>query len=564
MEFTVGDFLSLSELEGVRLAAGRSGLDRVITRTNIIDNPDSLDWLMPGELLLSTGYLFQDDQELQKKIIPALADINCAGLCIKTERYLNAAPQIMAEAAERLDFPLIELPFGYSLSAAMDVINRRLFAQGEQRLEKTLEIHREVMQTALTSTGLYNLAETLVRLIGNPVLVTDSSWNLLCHVDRADNPLPLEEYVNTTPKHPPFPESFLATLPNSLGHYKKTVTRSYELSGGRAVRCRIRPIAAHDFIYGYIIVWETVRNLTELDFVAVEQVAIVAALERIRAKEVEQSKLRVRKDFLADLLSGTIESVNAVRSLAKLHGLSFDSRYRCLVARCGPESSLLREQKLLGGGQDAFARNADRLAAAAAQAAKECGVNVVTVSQGVQVVVLADLGQPPEDGTPALRRMAERLVKLLGDGEDPVLVVTGKAVANLAQVSRSYQDTQNGVHMAQASGMRDRVIFMDDFAAYQLLSEHVDRDVLRRFRDGGIGPLLAQDEKNKTQFVDTLDQYFHHNGSISDAARDMYIHRNTYIYRLEKIKHLLGTDLKNPRKLLELQLSLLAHRILDE
>ena len=338
---------------------------------------------------------------------------------------------------------------------------------------------------------------------------------------------------------------FTATVVRATGSWYDV------LHDGETVRCRIRPIAAHDFIYGYIIVWEAVRNLTELDFVAVEQVAIVAALERIRAKEVEQSKLRVRKDFLADLLSGTIESVNAVRSLAKLHGLNFDSRYRCLVARCGPESSLLQEQKRLGRDEDAFARNADRLAAAAAQAAKECGVNMVTVSQGVQVVALADLGTPPEDGTSALRRMAERLGQLLGDGADPVLVVTGKAVSSLAQVSRSYQDTQNGVHMAQASGMRDRVIFMDDFAAYQLLSEHVDRDVLRRFRDGGIGPLLAQDEKNKTQFVDTLEQYFHHNGSISDAARDMYIHRNTYIYRLEKIKHLLGTDLKNPRKLLE-------------
>lgn len=44
----------------------------------------------------------------------------------------------------------------------------------------------------------------------------------------------------------------------------------------------------------------------------------------------------------------------------------------------------------------------------------------------------------------------------------------------------------------------------------------------------------------------------------------MYIHRNTYIYRLEKIKALLGTDLKKSRKLLELQLALLARSILQE
>ena len=45
MELTVQDFLQLSELEGVRLAGGANGTDRVITRTNIIDNPDTLEYL---------------------------------------------------------------------------------------------------------------------------------------------------------------------------------------------------------------------------------------------------------------------------------------------------------------------------------------------------------------------------------------------------------------------------------------------------------------------------------------------------------------------------------------
>ena len=37
----------------------------------------------------------------------------------------------------------------------------------------------------------------------------------------------------------------------------------------------ILPIAAHNFIYGYLIVWESVRSLGELDYVALEQVAVV-------------------------------------------------------------------------------------------------------------------------------------------------------------------------------------------------------------------------------------------------------------------------------------------------
>lgn len=555
MEFTVADFLSDSELDGVGLVAGHNGLDRAITRTNIIDNPDSLDWFMPGELVLSSGYLFQEHPHLQEEIVSALANINCAGLCIKTGRYFQSLPQSMIQQAQKLDFPLIELPFGYSLSTAMDVVNRHLTTQGAHRLEKTLAIHREVMQTALTSAGLQSLTETLVRLIGNPVLVTDSSWNLLCFQDRGDNPYPLREYVHTTVRQPPFSEEFLQSLPNSLRHYKKAVTRSYLVRGETSVRCRIRPIAAHEHIYGYIIVWESVRAMTELDFVAVEQVAVVAALERIRAKEVEQTKLRVRKDFLSDLLSGNIGSVNAARSLAKLHGLPFDCPYRCLV---------LRDQRMGDVNQEDFLVRMDHLSAAVTQAAREYGLPVVTVPQGAQLAVLVQLDTRTPDGVERLRAALERMVALAEESEPDhgVLAVLGKAVTHLGQINDSYRDTQNGVHMALTSGVEDRVIITDDFAVYQLLSEHMDRDTLRRFCQSSIGPLLAHDGEHGTQFVPTLEAYFEHNGSITDAARHMYIHRNTYIYRLEKIKTMLGTDLRNPRKLLELQLGLMAHHIL--
>lgn len=47
--------------------------------------------------------------------------------------------------------------------------------------------------------------------------------------------------------------------------------------------------------------------------------------------------------------------------------------------------------------------------------------------------------------------------------------------------------------------------------------------------------------KSATENIGTFDPNNPDNGSITDAARHMYIHRNTYIYRLEKIKTLLGT-----------------------
>lgn len=566
MEFTVADFLSLPQLEGVRLVAGENGVGRVIVRTNVMDNPDSLDWLMPGEFLLSSGYILREQSELQRTLISSLAEINCAGLCVKLGRYLDALPPAMLQAANELDFPLIELPFGYSLATVAAAINDRIYSQNDRQLEKLLEIHREVMRTALASGQLYGLAETLTRYIGNPVLITDSHWNLLCCVDRPDNPLPLDRYISTAPKQPPFPTAFLETLPQGLRNYKKAITRLFTLESGYQVRCCIHPIAAHGVLYGYLIVWESVRELVELDFAALEQVALVAALERIRTKEVEQTKLRVRKDFLDDLLSGNVASQNAVRSLATIHGLVFDSPYRCLIVWGREGEVLIREEGIPRRNSTDQRLTMEQISSVALQAAAEVGINLVPVPRGVQLVLLVALGQTPPEDTRLLRRMAWGLIRRLSpaDAPSPIQIVAGSPVPTLSEVSKSLKNAQTGVHMARTTALKDPVVFMDDFAVYQLLSENVDRDVLARFCQASIGPLLNHDKKGDAPLAETLNQYFIHGGSISEAAKAMYIHRNTYIYRLEKIKTLLGTDLRNPRKMMELQLAFLAWSILQE
>ena len=562
MEFTVADFLALSEIEGTRIVAGAQGVGRVITRTNIMDNPDTFDWLMPGEFLLSTGYIFKESPEIQRQIVRSLAEINCSGLCIKVKRYLPEIPRCMIEEADRLSFPLIELPFGYSLSTTIALINRKLFHQSDRQMEQTLSIHQEITRTALGSGGLRGIAETLVNLIGDPVLITDSSWNLLSWQDCPESPLPLSRYVNLIKKARLFPGSFTDSLPDNLRHYKKPISRIYEPEEDVSCTCRILPIAAHDYIYGYLVVLETVHPLTELNCVALEQAAVVAALERMRAKEVEQTKLRERKDFFVDLLSGNIESLNAVRSLAELNGLNPERPYRCLLIRYLEDEHRLSVES--GPRRNELLRKSERCLTILAQAAETQGLKITMVPWDLRVSVLVELGHKPENEDARVRAMARRVVELLQDVPpvSPVLVVAGKRVSSLPDIYQSFLSARRGIGMAQAMGLSDTAVFMDDFAVYQLLSENVGRDALLQFCDNAIGPLIRFDQENDSQLIPTLGKYFQHNGNISDAAKALYIHRNTYIYRMDKIKALLNFDFHNPQKMLELQLALLIHQFM--
>ena len=73
-----------------------------------------------------------------------------------------------------------------------------------------------------------------------------------------------------------------------------------------------------------------------------------------------------------------------------------------------------------------------------------------------------------------------------------------------------------------------------------------------------IGPLMEHDRTRRSDLVRTLKTYFATGANASEAADRLFLHRNSMIYRLERIQKLTGLDLKDHRVALALQLGLLA------
>ena len=76
-----------------------------------------------------------------------------------------------------------------------------------------------------------------------------------------------------------------------------------------------------------------------------------------------------------------------------------------------------------------------------------------------------------------------------------------------------------------------------------------------------IRSLVEYDKQNATNMVETLDCYFACNCNVSETAKALFIHRNTLIYRIAKIKSILGRDLKDSEERLLLQLGLRVYQV---
>jgi sugar diacid utilization regulator len=109
-----------------------------------------------------------------------------------------------------------------------------------------------------------------------------------------------------------------------------------------------------------------------------------------------------------------------------------------------------------------------------------------------------------------------------------------------------------------------RLLSFDDTGAYRLLLPAMSDDPaeLERFYSDTVAPLIAYDEQYGTELVVTLECFLANDGSMAATNKQLFTHRHTIRYRLERVKELTGLDVNSTDGRERLGLGLKAMRVL--
>src|SRR5437763_195699 len=149
-------------------------------------------------------------------------------------------------------------------------------------------------------------------------------------------------------------------------------------------------------------------------------------------------------------------------------------------------------------------------------------------------------------------------VRLGGAGRSRVRGGVGSFHGGLRGVSRSYLEALQAVEAGRKVRPEELALHHDEVAPYLVLAQNPL--TIERYVDHVLGPLLA-DERGHDVLLQTLEAYLAR-ASVKEAAADLHLHRHTVLYRLGKIKELLGSDLDAPATRHRLQLALDLRRLL--
>ncbi|MEV5645653.1 helix-turn-helix domain-containing protein [Streptomyces flaveolus] len=146
---------------------------------------------------------------------------------------------------------------------------------------------------------------------------------------------------------------------------------------------------------------------------------------------------------------------------------------------------------------------------------------------------------------------------LPGDGVPGLRVGVGSPVEGLAAVgeARGLADTALGI-CPEAGGT---VRLADHLPAALVVA---GPDLGRALADRVLGPLLRLEPADRDVLLDTLTTWLDCDGSAQRAGERLYCHRNTVLNRLRRCEQLTGRSLARPADLVEITLSLTAHRVL--
>ena len=166
-------------------------------------------------------------------------------------------------------------------------------------------------------------------------------------------------------------------------------------------------------------------------------------------------------------------------------------------------------------------------------------------------------------GIEAARRIADS-IRRQANGEfanDPLAMGLGRPVDGLIGLRDSYREARQALSMARRLADPNPLYF-GELNVYRLLFQLEYSPELGAFCNEIIGSLIEYDRTQGTDLVETLTAYFAHKGNLSQTAEAMFVHRNTLLYRMDRIKEISGLDLDNPETRLSIQLALRARRLL--
>lgn len=131
----------------------------------------------------------------------------------------------------------------------------------------------------------------------------------------------------------------------------------------------------------------------------------------------------------------------------------------------------------------------------------------------------------------------------------------GRLTKSVRCIYKSYNQAKSIQRLQARNKIGEDKIFYTNLGIYRLLMGIEDYEIMHDYYEHTLKPLVDYDAINDSDLCKVLHCYLLHNGSVKETAEELYVHRNTINYKLNKIEELLGIEMSSLEARTELMIA---------
>lgn len=165
---------------------------------------------------------------------------------------------------------------------------------------------------------------------------------------------------------------------------------------------------------------------------------------------------------------------------------------------------------------------------------------VTTVDEN-NVVVIKEVRTDGEDTAAELQTCAEEIRRAVSAAGGTARIAYGNIVGELREVSKSYKEAKLALDVGKIFYQNSDIIGYNRLGIGRLIYQ-LPINLCRMYLREALGGRSPEEFDEET--LSTIRQFFENSLNVSETSRKLFIHRNTLVYRLDKIQKMTGLDLR--------------------
>lgn len=564
MRLTVESILDYEILKSAKVLTGEKSLkEKQVQWVSVIEMPVE-NFVRKNEVVLTTAIGCHNNLESLKTFIQDIIDSEASALMIATGRYIFDIPPEIITLANTNNFIIIELPWEVRFSNVVEEIMKEINDYQYKEREKSGAVQQELLKFILSDSDLDRILKFIERQIGFPIIITDQSG--LVQEKKGHSSALLEKWNNYFLKGT-FPIKKESPFLSQDPLFQKFHTA--EIDGNLILQIPLLQVSEEPQGYIHVIfpVNSTIESyLTPFRVNVLEHAATTIALWLSRKNAIENTKVKLRSDFVQELSKGEFISSEQANSRANLLGYNLKLPYISIVGIPENLEELFGKRKQKSGSYQQWLEGmVSYIEEEVYYAAYALKREVMMTYQGEQLLIFFEVAckTERENASDFLDLIERRLRNLL-----PEVIISwgiGEFHEGFKGFSESYQNASIAANIGRRKkGIGQRMLY-DNTRVDRLLFTLAQNDKMKEVIMSTIHPLVQYDKQRNMDLIGTFSAYNQYHGNVSQTARALNLHRQSLLYRLRKIESLTGLTLTDPDDLFLLDLSIKTWKVgIDE